>query len=623
MSHAWGEQRPSVHGLTGLRQGSALGGDHLHEFVPGFDERFGPFVLELGGQGVDVDAGPGELRQHFLAVATVGRQQRAEFAVLGEGFQGALGHGVHRERRRQGLDVQDVGGLGVLGARAGPQQALRAGPGVVHALPARRAQQGAAGLVRPLRHGDAELVAQRLRHLAHDRGVPAADEHRGDGADLGLEPGLDAPLDAAQECLGRRQVVLAGEQQGDVDRHAGKDRLLDGRQAFRGARDLDEQIRSPRPGEQLFGRGEGAGRVVGQQGRHFQRHPAVHAIRPVIDGSKQVGSAGEVLQRQLEEQFLSRLALLELLADRGVVGRAVLDGLVEDGRIRGQPRHRQLVDVALERAVVQQVARDVVEPEALAQVVEQLRRFHRGISLVERIKGSLTRRSPLVGLYGEPGLCCRMVHMGHDPHSPSRPGLREDSPRYPPAGRGLGRFQHSTPRPYWLQCKRHRNPINRPPLGVLHPHDHLGDLRNRQLFTHDLATPTQCLDVPCRQDSLSWRQARTSDCSRWPSLAQPWERRAPARPRSHAGAWRSQEQPCGYVASVRPLPLIDLGLVDAVLVGVAAGSRSACCAASPWRGRRPPAGRGTRSITSIARLKRSIWFWIARSSGVLMLPFSL
>ena len=34
--------------LTGLCQGDALGSEHLHEFVPGFNERFGPFFLELG-----------------------------------------------------------------------------------------------------------------------------------------------------------------------------------------------------------------------------------------------------------------------------------------------------------------------------------------------------------------------------------------------------------------------------------------------------------------------------------------------------------------------------------------------------------------------------------------------
>ena len=57
------------------------------------------------------------------------------------------------------------------------------------------------------------------------------------------------------------------------------------------------------------------------------------------------------------------------------------DGLVEDRRIRGEPGHRQLGDVALERAAVQQVARDGVEPEALAQVVEPLCRLHRVLSI--------------------------------------------------------------------------------------------------------------------------------------------------------------------------------------------------------------------------------------------------
>ena len=128
----------------------------------------------------------------------------------------------------------------------------------------------------------------------------------------------------------------------------------------------------------------------------------------------------------------------------------MLDGLVEDRRIRGEPRHRQLVDVALERAAVQQVARDVVEPEALTQVVEYFGCFHRVISIVDRIEGSLTRGSPRIGLYNEPGLRRRMVHTGYDLHYPTRPGLREDSPRYPTPGSGLGGRQCGTPRPSWL-----------------------------------------------------------------------------------------------------------------------------------------------------------------------------
>src|SRR5262249_41018689 len=107
-------QRPPEQMLAGLRQGRALGGDHRHEFVPGLHERLRALVLELGGQGVAVDAGPGELRQHRLAVAAVYRQQGANLAVVSEGFQGAFGHGVHRESSGEGLDVQDVGRLGVL-----------------------------------------------------------------------------------------------------------------------------------------------------------------------------------------------------------------------------------------------------------------------------------------------------------------------------------------------------------------------------------------------------------------------------------------------------------------------------------------------------------------------------
>ena len=105
---------------------------------------------------------------------------------------------------------------------------------------------------------------------------------------------------------------------------------------------------------------------------------------PLPDRSKQVGGPGEVLERQVEEQLPRPTCRLELLADGGVVGGAVLDGVVEDRRVRGEPRHRQLVDVAFERAAVQQVAGDVVEPEALAQVVELLVAF---MSLPRGVQG--------------------------------------------------------------------------------------------------------------------------------------------------------------------------------------------------------------------------------------------
>ena len=50
--------------------------------------------------------------------------------------------------------------------------------------------------------------------------------------------------------------------------------------------------------------------------------------------------------------------------------------MVKYRRIRSEPGYRQLVDVTLERAFVQQITRDVVEPEALTEVVQHLRGFH-------------------------------------------------------------------------------------------------------------------------------------------------------------------------------------------------------------------------------------------------------
>jgi hypothetical protein len=127
---------------------------------------------------------------------------------------------------------------------------------------------------------------------------------------------------------------------------------------------------------QILGRSEGACRVVRQQRRHFQGHPPVYTIRPVVNCPKEVGGPAQVVERQFEKQLLPRLALLELLADRGVVGSTVLDCMVKDRRVRGQPSHRQLVDIAPEHPAGQQVTGDVVEPDALAQIMELLRCFH-------------------------------------------------------------------------------------------------------------------------------------------------------------------------------------------------------------------------------------------------------
>ncbi len=310
--------------------------------------------------------------ENRLAVAAIRCQRLADLAVIGEGLQGALGHGVDREGRRERLHIEGVGGFRVLGAGAGPQQALGTGAAVGSALKARRGEQVEIGLVGALADGDAEPVGELCRNLAGDRDVPAADEERGHRGDGRVQPSRDPPLDAAQVRFGRRDVLLAGEQQCDVDRHAGKDRLLDGRQSFRGTGNLDEEIGLAGTLVEVDRGRQGALRIVRQERRHFERHPAVHAIGPGKDRLEQVGGTGQIRKRQREEQVLGRLGRRRRPRHVLVIHGAVLDRIVEDRRVRGQPRHREIVDVAFQRAAVQQLAGDVVEPQALADVVQLL-----------------------------------------------------------------------------------------------------------------------------------------------------------------------------------------------------------------------------------------------------------
>ena len=81
-----------------------------------------------------------------------------------------------------------------------------------------------------------------------------------------------------------------------------------------------------------------------------------------------------------------------------VVTRA--DGLVEDGRVRRQPGHRVGVDELLDGAVVEQAAGDVVEPEALAPLVECLGGLHSspfGRCVCGAVPASLPRPAAVTG----------------------------------------------------------------------------------------------------------------------------------------------------------------------------------------------------------------------------------
>src|SRR6516165_12264409 len=104
---------------------------------------------------------------------------------------------------------------------------------------------------------------------------------------------------------GGREVLVLGEQQRDVDRHPCKDRFFDGRQAFGGAWNLDEDIGTSCLRVQILGLGNRRLGIVCQQRRDFQRNPTVHATGSVINWAEQVRRLREVVQREFEEEFFS------------------------------------------------------------------------------------------------------------------------------------------------------------------------------------------------------------------------------------------------------------------------------------------------------------------------------
>jgi hypothetical protein len=177
--------------------------------------------------------------------------------------------------------------------------------------------------------------------------------------------------------VGHRKILLARKQQGHVYRHPGENRGFDGGHAFGGTRNLHIQIGAVGELMNLQGRIDGRPGVARQKRRDFHRYPPVGTAGAIVYRTKYVGGAAQILERELEEQRLAGEARACFLLDSCVVGRAVADGLVENRRIRGQSGHRQFVHVATQGAIVEYLARDVVEPKALSQIVQGLCGFHR------------------------------------------------------------------------------------------------------------------------------------------------------------------------------------------------------------------------------------------------------
>ncbi len=169
--------------------------------------------------------------------------------------------------------------------------------------------------------------------------------------------------------------MLRGEQERDIHGYAREDGLFDRGQPLFRSGNLDEEVVAPGLLVQRLRGLDSALRVVGEERRDLERDPAVDAVRPLVDGTEHVGRAPEVLDRELEEERLAVEPGRCLFVDRVVVATAG-DRLVEDRRIRRQPGDGVVVDVRLELPGVEQLAGDVVEPEALPQLVQRFGGVH-------------------------------------------------------------------------------------------------------------------------------------------------------------------------------------------------------------------------------------------------------
>ena len=117
---------------------------------------------------------------------------------------------------------------------------------------------------------------------------------------------------------------------------------------------------------QLLGGLHGGGSIVRQQRRNLQRHPAIYAVGPVENRPEEARGLCEIVNRQVEEQFLGPSTGVLRRLYVGVIGGAVFDRVVENGRVGGKPRHGKLADIARQRAGGHQIAGDVIQPKALS-----------------------------------------------------------------------------------------------------------------------------------------------------------------------------------------------------------------------------------------------------------------
>ena len=114
--------------------------------------------------------------------------------------------------------------------------------------------------------------------------------------------------------------------------------------------------------------------VVGQARVDLHRDEAVAPAGLLPHGSQEVAGVADVLAREPNEDLLRVVSLGENLAQLLVVGASLGERLLEDRRVRRHADDARRLHQPGERAAFEQIAREVVDPYALALVRQALER---------------------------------------------------------------------------------------------------------------------------------------------------------------------------------------------------------------------------------------------------------
>jgi len=323
----------------------------VHQLVEGLIEFFDSFAFELPSHLIESDAELGQAPQNggcFLDRLGEPRFRLAMIPIGVERLHCDRVNGVEADKR---FDVLEVAVSWILGAGAGPKQALNASALSGEALKAIAPEDFPKDLVSGLRAGDGNLADRPpsqgglgatlsddfVQQRIHQE-VNAAEKKAGDGGNAFQRLALTGPRFEAGK-IGSGDLPVAGQskQERDIDVDSFGDELLDGGDSLSGGGNLDENVGPIQRLPQAAGLGDGAFGVMSQVRVNLQANVPVLSIHPIVHRAELVGCA---LNVTLTENFVNDVGAPSVkgqIPNVFVVKLSAGERFLENGRIRGHP----------------------------------------------------------------------------------------------------------------------------------------------------------------------------------------------------------------------------------------------------------------------------------------------